>query len=198
MRALPPSPSRTKIVGDGVLDVPHGNCRGRRPLRPFRAVLVLLCRGGRPCPPFPRHSEPVRTPAWESVSPKKKNGLPRRYAPRNDSTALPRCRDVGTPSPTRGSTYRPVGRGPRAPPKNAYPAAGHMGPALQVHTPPKKTTRRPLRGAAPACQRTPAFATVSGEIFTFWIGVQNSAGNYCDFDGGICGMGTDCHGAARC
>ena len=53
-----------------------------------------------------------------------------------------------TPSPTRGSTYRPVGRGPRAPPKNAYPAAGHMGPALQVHTPPKKTTRRPLRGAA--------------------------------------------------
>ena len=52
-----------------------------------------------------------------------------------------------TPSPTRGSTYRPVGRGPRAPPKNAYPAAGHMGPALQVHTP-QKTTRRPLRGAA--------------------------------------------------
>ena len=55
----------------------------------------------------------------------------------------------GTPSPTRGSTYRPVGRGPRAPPKNAHPAAGHMGPALQVHTPPpKKTTRRRLRGAA--------------------------------------------------
>ena len=52
-----------------------------------------------------------------------------------------------TPSSTGGSTYRPVGRGPRAPPKNAYPAAGHMGPALQVHTP-KKTTRRPLRGAA--------------------------------------------------
>ena len=36
------------------------------------------------------HSEPVRTLAWESVSPKKKNGLPRRYAPRNDSAALPR------------------------------------------------------------------------------------------------------------
>ena len=52
-----------------------------------------------------------------------------------------------TPSPTRGSTYRPVGRSPRAPSKNAYPAAGHMGPALQVH-PPTKTTRRPLRGAA--------------------------------------------------
>ena len=31
---------------------------------------------------------------------------------------------------------------------NAHRAAGHMGPALQVHTPPKKTTRRPLRGAA--------------------------------------------------
>ena len=53
----------------------------------------------------------------------------------------------GTPSSTRGSTYRPVGRGPRAPPKNAYPAAGHMGPALQVHTS-AKTTRRPLRDAA--------------------------------------------------
>ena len=68
-----------------------------------------------------------------------------------------------------------------------------MGPALQVHTPPKKTTRRPLRGAATACQRTPAFATVSGEIFTFWIGAQNLAGNCCDFDGGICGRGTDSH-----
>ena len=54
-----------------------------------------------------------------------------------------------TPSPTRGSTYRPVGRGPRAPPENASPAAGHMGPALQGAYPPqKKTTRRPARGAA--------------------------------------------------
>ena len=51
-----------------------------------------------------------------------------------------------TPSPTRGSTYRPVGRGPRAPPKNAYPAAGHMGPALQVHTPPNKNNAAPLAG----------------------------------------------------
>ena len=51
-----------------------------------------------------------------------------------------------TPSPTRGSTYRPVGRGPRAPPKNAYPAAGHMGPALQVHTPPKKNNAAPRMG----------------------------------------------------
>ena len=58
MRASPPSPSRTKIVGDAVPDVP------------FRAVLVLFRRGGRLCPPFPRHSEPVRTPAWESVSPR--------------------------------------------------------------------------------------------------------------------------------
>ena len=51
----------------------------------------------------------------------------------------------GTPSPTGGSTYRPVGRGPRAPPKNAYPAAGHMGPALQVHIPPKNNAA-PLAG----------------------------------------------------
>ena len=53
----------------------------------------------------------------------------------------------GAPSPTRGSTYRPVGRGPCAPPKNAYPAAGHMGPALQVHTPPKKKQRGAPCGA---------------------------------------------------
>ena len=91
--------------------------------------------------------------------------LRRQPPPRGDLTAR-RCRADGTsypkgicsaalhcrtPSPTRGSTYRPVGRGPCAPPKNAYPAAGHMGPALQVHTPPKKTTRRPLRGAARVC-----------------------------------------------
>ena len=56
MRASSPSPSRTKIVGDAVPDVP------------FRTVLVLLCRGGRPCPSVPRHSAPVRTLAWESVS----------------------------------------------------------------------------------------------------------------------------------
>ena len=28
-------------------------------------------------------------------------------------------------------------------------------------------------------------ATVSGEIFTFWIGAQNLAGNCCDFDGDL-------------
>ena len=73
---------------------------------------------------------------------------------RADGTSYPKgicsaALHCGTPSPTRGSTYRPLWRGPRAPPKNAHPAAGHMGPALQVHTPPKKqTTRRPLRGAA--------------------------------------------------
>ena len=50
-----------------------------------------------------------------------------------------------TPSPTRGSTYRPVGRGPRAPPENASPAAGHLGPALQVHTP-TKNNAAPLAG----------------------------------------------------
>ena len=50
-----------------------------------------------------------------------------------------------TPSSTGGSTYRPVGRGPRAPPENAYPAAGHMGPALQVH-PPQKNNAAPLAG----------------------------------------------------
>ena len=79
----------------------------------------------------------------------------RRQPPPSGGLAARRCRADGTsypkgicsaalhcrtPSPTRGSTYRPVGRGPRAPPKNAYPAAGHMGPALQVHTPQTNNT----------------------------------------------------------
>ena len=150
--ASPPSPSRTKIVGDGALDVP------------FRAVLVLLCRGGRPCPPCmtaaPCRAGPM-CPAVTGVgirlSQKRKTDC--RVATRREASTLGvllamtarRCRADGTaktPSPTRGSTYRPVGRGPRAPPKNASPAAGHMGSALQVHTPPKKTTRRPGWGAA--------------------------------------------------
>ena len=47
-----------------------------------------------------RHFEPVTASlVWESVSPKKENGLPRRFAPRNDSAALPRCRDVGDAVP---------------------------------------------------------------------------------------------------
>ncbi len=54
--------------------------------------------------------------------------------------ASPHCR---TPSPTRGSTYRPVGRGPRAPPPGTHFSAGHMGSALQVHTPPKKQRGAP-------------------------------------------------------
>ena len=128
MRSSPPSPSRTKIAGDGVPDVPHGNCRGRRLDVPFRAVLVLLCRGGRPCPPFPRHSEPVRTTAWESVSPRlplrgrcqrevltegemprvflSPSRLRRQPPPRGGLTAR-RCRADGTaktPSPTKMTT----------------------------------------------------------------------------------------------
>ena len=75
--------------------------RTRRAWRAARRCFLSfrVCRGGRLCPPVPCHSEPVRTLAWESVSPKKKNRLPRRYAPRskypwgaprNDSAALPR------------------------------------------------------------------------------------------------------------
>ena len=104
---------------------------------------------------------PVPAPARRSQETSFRRHIVARYIPpllqymkertRRAWRAARRCRadgTSGTPSPTRGSTYRPVGQGPRAPPKNAYPAAGHMGPALQVHTPPKKTTRRPLRGAA--------------------------------------------------
>ena len=77
------------------------------------------------------HCEPVRRLAWQSVSQRGTAALTGRRGRR----------------PLRSVTAHAVGRGPRAPPKNAYPAAGHMGPALQVHTPPK-TTRRPLRGGA--------------------------------------------------
>ena len=73
--------------------------RTRRAWRAARRCFLSfrVCRSGRLCPPVPCHSEPVRTLAWESVSPKKKNGLPRRCAPRskypwgaprNDSAAL--------------------------------------------------------------------------------------------------------------
>ena len=141
--------------------------------RPARESPINTCRGERLCPPVPCHSEPVRaakqvplgyTLAWESVSPRlplrgrcqrealtegerpraflSPSRLRRQPPPRGGLTAR-RCRADGTPSPTRGSTYRPVGRGPRAPPKNAYPAAGHMGPALQVHTPPNKQRGAP-------------------------------------------------------
>ena len=81
--------------------------------------------------------------------------------PKGICSAALHCR---TPSPTGGSTYRPVGRGPRAPPKNAYPAAGHMGPALQEHTPPKKTTRRPLNKGAPRVFRLCVAQTEEGYI----------------------------------
>ena len=46
---------------------------------------------------------------------------------------------------SRGSTYRPVGRGPCAPPPGTHFSAGHMGPALQVHTP-QKNNAAPLAG----------------------------------------------------
>ena len=49
---------------------------------------------------------------------------------------------------SRGSTYRPVGWGPCAPPPGTHFSAGHMGPALQRKRIPAKTTRRPARGAA--------------------------------------------------
>ena len=71
-----------------------------------------------------------------------------------------------TPSPTGGSTYRPVGRGPRAPPENAYPAAGHMGPALQVHTPLKKQRGAPC--GAPRVFRPCVAQTEEGYIRRFY------------------------------
>ena len=90
---------------------------------------------------------------------------------RTDGTSYPKgiCSAAlhgRTPSPTRGSTYRPVGRDPRAPPKNAYPAAGHMGPALQVHTPPKKQRGAPQ--GAPRVFRPCVAQTEEGYIRRFY------------------------------
>ena len=136
-------------------------------------------RGGASC-----HSEPVRTLAWESVAP----CLPLRG----------RCQREALTEGEMPRVFLSPSRLRRQPPPRGGLTARRCRADGTSRTPsPTKTTRRPLRGAAPACQRTPAFATVSGEIFTFWIGAQNLAGNCCDFDGGICGRGTDCHGAAR-
>ena len=119
MRASPPSPSRTKIAGDAV---------------PFRAVLVLLCRGGRPCPPCmtaaPCRAGPVcpavtgvgirlpSPPSEREVSARSADGgrdatrflspsrLRRQPPPRGGLTAR-RCRADGTaktPSPTKMTT----------------------------------------------------------------------------------------------
>ena len=66
--------------------------RTRRAWRAARRCFLSfrVCRGGRLCPPVPCHSEPVRTLAWESVSPKKKNGLPRRCAQRGAAALMGR------------------------------------------------------------------------------------------------------------
>ena len=137
--------------------------------RPAQESSITPCRGERLCPPVPCHSEPVRTLAWESVSPRlplrgrcqrealTEGEMPRvflspsrlrRQPPPRGGLAARHRRADGTPSPTRGSTYRPVGRGPCAPPPGTHFSAGHMGPALQRKRIPAKTTRRPLRGAA--------------------------------------------------
>ena len=155
--------------------------------RPAQESSITPCRGERLCPPVPCHFEPVRTLAWESVSPRlplrgrcqrealtegemprvflSPSRLRRQPPPRGGLTARHRRAD-GTPSPTRGSTYRPVGRGPRAPPKNAYPAAGHMGPALQVHTPPNKQRGAPC--GAPRVFRPCVAQTEEGYIRRFY------------------------------
>ena len=75
-----------------------------------------------------------------------------------NSAALPRCWDVETPSPTGGSTYRPVGRGLCAPPPGTHFSAGHMGPALQNYSfaSPKRSKAPPKgRFAVPAREQPP-------------------------------------------
>ena len=77
---------------------------------------------------------PLRTLSLRGAK-RRGNPFPARRC-RADGTSYPKgicsaalhCR---TPCPTRGSTYRPVGRGPCAPPPGTHFLAGHMGPALQ-------------------------------------------------------------------
>ena len=88
----------------------------------------------------------ARAPAWRSQDKSKR----RRPARRGRRPAVERSgtNALGVRRPvSRGSTYRPVGRGPCAPPPGTHFSAGHMGPALQVHTPPqKKNNAAPLAG----------------------------------------------------
>ena len=135
--------------------------RTRRAWRAARRCFLSfrVCRGGRLCPPKQREALTEGEIPRVYLSPSR---LRRQPPPRGGLTAR-RCRADGTsypkgicsaalhgrtPSPTRGSTYRPVGRGPCAPPPGTHFSAGHMGPALQRKRIPAKTTRRPLRGAA--------------------------------------------------
>ena len=58
-----------------------GRCVG---IAPLRMGAMNRCRGRRPRRPASCHSEPVTASlAWESVSLREKNGLPRRCAPRS-------------------------------------------------------------------------------------------------------------------
>ena len=111
--------------------------RGRRPLQndrgtgqdavPYEIAGVRCKTGGQSRPP-------LRTLSLRGAK-RRGNPFPARRC-RADGTPYPKgicsaalhCR---TPSPTRGSTYRPVGRGPCAPPPGTHFSAEHMGPALQ-------------------------------------------------------------------
>ena len=84
----------------------------------------------------------------ESSAPTRQNKTARNGTsyPKGICSAALHCR---TPSPTRGSTYRPVGRGPRAPPPGTHFSVGHMGPALQRCIPPKKQRGAPCGAPSP-------------------------------------------------
>ena len=140
-----------------------------------RAFLFLLqhAGGGQSRPPL-LPVIPSQSADWRGNPSPQKRKTDCRGATLLAMTAR-RCRAVGTPSPTRGSTYRPVGRGPRAPPKNAYPAAGHMGPALQVHTPPKKQRGAPC--GAPRVFRPCVAQTEEGYIRRL-VGAGTAGENY--------------------
>ena len=132
MRASPPSPSRTKIVGDAS---PMSRTGIVGDAVPFRAVLVLLCRGEQLCPPVPCHSEPVRTLAWESVSP----CLPLRGRWQREALTEGEMPRVFL-SPSR------LRRQP--PPRGGLTARRCRADGTSRRRPLQQTTRRPLRGAA--------------------------------------------------
>ncbi len=107
-------------------------------------ILTEICGRGTDC----RGALRLADGADRVVRPDKAEQEPCETGRRTPRAFVP-LRSTAGRRPLRSVTAHAVGRGPRAPPKNAYPAAGHMGPALQVHTPPKKQRGAPCGAPSP-------------------------------------------------
>ena len=111
--------------------------RGRRPLQndrgtgqgavPYEIAGVRCKTGGQSRPPLRGDGFPRQCEHWLGMTAQRCRADGTSY-PKGICSAALHCR---TPPPTRGSTYRPVGRGPCAPPPGTHFSAGHMVSALQ-------------------------------------------------------------------